>query len=64
MGDLEKIRVKRKAVDVKTICTCLEDQKKLDSISWQDEKVYIQLPKINVIPLVNKPYVNEVTLNE
>ena len=43
MDDLEKIRVKRKAVDVKTLCTCLEDLKKLDSISWQDEKVYMYM---------------------
>ena len=26
--------------------------------------MYIQLLKMNVIPLVNKPYVNKVTLNE
>ena len=26
--------------------------------------MYIQLQKMNVIPLVNKPYVNEVNLNE
>ena len=25
---------------------------------------YVQLPKMNVILLVNKPYVNEVTLNK
>ena len=26
--------------------------------------VHVQLRKMNFIPLVNKPYVNEVTLNE
>ena len=37
--------------------------KKFKQSCKTSNKTYIQLRKMNIIPLVNKPYVNEVTLN-
>ena len=34
------------------------------TVSLARQLKYIQLLKMNVIPLVNKPYVNEVTLSD
>ena len=33
-----------------------------DNFHWKTPPFwYVQFPKINIVPLVNKPYVNEVT---